>query len=109
MRRWIMRRRHCNRLVARAARFWRDVNRHFETASMRVRIKWCASEAIRHVGAPDAICCVVQAAHNAFVDRVRMMKAALVIRHFSAPFFIHARQDTVTAQLLLDGSAFGGA
>jgi hypothetical protein len=84
------------------------VNRHFEAASMRVGLERCTSDAERHWRATNAMC-VVQAAHNAFVDRVRMMKAALVIRHFSAPFFIHARQDTVTAQLLLDGSAFGGA
>jgi chorismate mutase len=46
---------------------------------------------------------------NAFVDFVGMMKAALVIRHLSAPFFVHARQNAVTAQPLLDGSAFCGA
>jgi hypothetical protein len=70
------------RLVTRAARFWRNVNRHFEAASMRVGVKRCASETIsRHGRAPDAICCVVRAAHNALVNFVEMVIAALIVVH----------------------------
>jgi hypothetical protein len=86
----------CCRLVARPARFWRNVNRHFEAARMRVGVERCARDAIGHWRAPDGIE-IVQAAHNAFVDRVAMMVAALVIRHLSAPFFVGARQDAVAA------------
>jgi hypothetical protein len=93
-----VRRSDFSRLIARTPSVWCNVHRHFEAASMGVGIKWCASEAIRHVGARDAICWVVRAAHNAFVDRMAMMVAALVIRHLSAPFFVDARQNAVAAQ-----------
>jgi hypothetical protein len=81
MRRRVVRRFDFSRLVTRPASFWRNVNRHFEATRMGIRIHRCASDAIRHVGAPDAICCVVDAAHNAFVNFVEMVKAALIVVH----------------------------
>src|SRR5262249_23720851 len=98
VRRRVVRRFNCCWLANGAARFWGNVNRHFEAARMWVRIEWCAENAAGRFAARYGIAIVLDR-HNAHIDRVPMVIAEFIVAHCIPP-----SDFALAAQSLLMGS-----
>jgi hypothetical protein len=86
MRRRRVWRSHFSRLIARAARLGRNVNRHFEAATMRIGIERRTEQAAPHFGTRNRVFCIVHGAGAMIFRPFQTMRAQrIAITFFGSP------------------------